>query len=84
MIDKHGLNLTPNEFELLKILMTQPNRVFTRSELINKVQGYEFEGYDRTIDSRIKNLRRKIAKRYPLGFLGLSKFKKIIICNFMF
>jgi len=65
MIDKQLLNLTPNEFGLLKIMMSQPNRVFSRSELINRVQGYDFEGYDRTIDSHIKNLRKKIAQKLP-------------------
>jgi len=63
MIDKHVLNLTPNEFGLLKVMMAHPNRVFSRSELINRVQGYDFEGYDRTIDTHIKNLRKKIAQR---------------------
>jgi len=65
MIDKQLLNLTPNEFGLLKIMMSRPNRVFTRNELINQVQGYDFEGYDRTIDTHIKNLRKKIAQRLP-------------------
>ncbi|MEJ2727893.1 MAG: response regulator [Deltaproteobacteria bacterium] len=65
MIDKKVLNLTPNEFGLLKIMMSRPNRVFSRSELISRVQGYEFEGYDRTIDTHIKNLRKKIARRLP-------------------
>jgi len=65
MIDKNVLNLTPNEFGLLKIMMSRPNRVFSRSELINRVQGYDFEGYDRTIDTHIKNLRKKIARRLP-------------------
>jgi len=65
MVDNQVLNLTPNEFGLLKIMMRQPNRVFSRSELINRVQGYEFEGYDRTIDSHIKNLRKKIAQKLP-------------------
>jgi len=65
MIDNRVLNLTPNEFGLLKIMMRQPNRVFSRSELINRVQGYEFEGYDRTIDSHIKNLRKKIDQKLP-------------------
>ena len=64
-IDKQILNLTPNEFALLKILMGRPERVFSRNELINRVQGYDFEGYDRTIDTHIKNLRRKIAKKIP-------------------
>ena len=46
-------------------MMTHPNRVFSRNELINKVQGYDFEGYDRTIDTHIKNLRKKIAETLP-------------------
>jgi two-component system response regulator BaeR len=65
MIDKQLLNLTPNEFGLLKILMGRPNRVFSRSELINRIQGYDFDGYDRTIDTHIKNLRKKIAQKLP-------------------
>jgi two-component system response regulator BaeR len=65
MIGKHILSLTPNEFGLLKVMMAHPNRVFSRSELINRVQGYGFEGYDRTIDTHIKNLRKKIARRLP-------------------
>jgi two-component system response regulator BaeR len=65
MIDKQVLNLTPSEFGLLKIMMAQPNRVFSRSELINRVQGYDFEGYDRTIDTHIKNLRKKIGEVLP-------------------
>jgi two-component system response regulator BaeR len=65
MIDQQELDLTPNEFGLLKVMMSQPNRVFARSELINRVQGYDFEGYDRTIDTHIKNLRKKIAQRLP-------------------
>ncbi len=59
------VNLTPNEFALLKALMTRPNRVFTRAELLNLVQGYNFDGYERTIDSHIKNLRKKVAERLP-------------------
>lgn len=59
-INETDLHLTPNEFELLKVLMSQPDRVFTRSDLVSKIQGYDFDGYDRTIDSHIKNLRKKI------------------------
>jgi two-component system response regulator BaeR len=59
------LNLTPSEFGLLKVMMTHPGRVFSRNELINKVQGYDFEGYDRTIDTHVKNLRKKIDSRLP-------------------
>jgi two-component system response regulator BaeR len=64
-IDNQELNLTPNEFGLLKVMMSQPNRVFSRNELINRIQGYDFGGYDRTIDTHIKNLRKKIARRLP-------------------
>lgn len=59
------LKVTPSEFRLLKVLMSHPGRVFTRTELVNLVQGYEFEGYDRTIDSHIKNLRKKLASAMP-------------------
>jgi DNA-binding response OmpR family regulator len=52
--------LTPTEWGILVTLATVPGRVYSRSELINKVRGYEFEGYERTVDSHVKNLRRKI------------------------
>lgn len=52
--------LTPFEFKLLATLARYPGRVYSRFELINKVQGYDFEGYERTIDAHIKNLRQKI------------------------
>ena len=65
MIEQQVLNLTPSEFGLLKVMMQQPDRVFSRGELINRVQGYDFEGYDRTIDTHIKNLRKKIVKILP-------------------
>ena len=64
-IDDEDLKLTPSEFGLLKVMMTHPGRVFSRNELINKVQGYDFEGYDRTIDTHVKNLRKKIDSRLP-------------------
>lgn len=64
-IDGLELELTPSEFGLLKVLMTHPARVFSRNELLNLVQGYDFEGYDRTIDTHIKNLRKKIAQQLP-------------------
>ena len=40
--------------------VTVPGRVYSRFELINRVRGYEFEGYERTVDSHVKNLRRKL------------------------
>lgn len=52
--------LTTTEFRILMALAEKPGRVFTRLQLINIVQGYDFEGYDRTIDAHVKNLRHKI------------------------
>ena len=43
-------------------LTTVPGRVYSRYELINRVRGYEFEGYERTVDSHVKNLRRKVGQ----------------------
>jgi DNA-binding response OmpR family regulator len=52
--------LTSTEFRILMALAEKPGRVLSRLQLINMVQGYDFEGYDRTIDAHIKNLRHKI------------------------
>ena len=54
------VELTPNEYKLLTTLARYPGRVYSRFELINHVQGYDYEGYERTIDAHVKNLRRKI------------------------
>jgi len=54
------VELTPTEWGILVALATVPGRVYSRLELINRVRGYEFEGYERTIDSHVKNLRRKV------------------------
>jgi DNA-binding response OmpR family regulator len=54
------LELTPTEFDLLKILADSPGRVFSRLQLLDKIQGDTYEGYERTIDSHIKNLRKKM------------------------
>ncbi|MBN2372490.1 response regulator [bacterium] len=59
------LILTPIEFGLLRVLFSHPNRVFSRNQLTNLVQGYSFEGYDRTIDTHIKNIRKKIGVFLP-------------------
>ena len=52
--------LTPNEFDILYTLAINKGRVLTRDQLIQKIFGLDFEGYDRTIDVHIKNLRKKI------------------------
>ncbi|MHB1128529.1 MAG: response regulator transcription factor [Ilumatobacteraceae bacterium] len=54
------IELTPTEWGVLLALAVQPGRVCSRYELINQVRGYEFDGYERTVDSHVKNLRRKI------------------------
>lgn len=53
-------NLTPNEYKILMTMIKYPKKTFTREELIATALGEEFEGFDRTIDSHIKNLRQKI------------------------
>jgi two-component system OmpR family response regulator len=52
--------VTPTEFKLLLTLAASPGRTFTRDELVSRALGYQFEGYDRSIDAHIKNLRQKI------------------------
>lgn len=54
------VELTPSEFDLLATLMAQPGRVFSRSELLTRIQGTLYEGYERTIDVHVRNLRGKI------------------------
>ncbi|MHA2067079.1 MAG: response regulator transcription factor [Candidatus Thorarchaeota archaeon] len=54
------LNLTEVEFKLLGVFAKEPGRVFSRAQLIEKALGYDFEGFDRTIDVHILNLRRKL------------------------
>jgi DNA-binding response OmpR family regulator len=54
------VDLTPSEFDLLAALMSAPGRAFSRLELLDRLQGAAYEGYERTIDVHIKNLRAKI------------------------
>ena len=61
-VDGEAITLTPNEFELLHKLALSPGRVFTRDQLIESVMGVDFDGFDRTIDVHIKNIRKKIEK----------------------
>jgi two-component system alkaline phosphatase synthesis response regulator PhoP len=60
MLDGQPVELTPTEFDLLRTLIENPGYAFTRMELIEQGLGYEYEGLERTLDSHIKNLRRKI------------------------
>jgi len=61
-VKKAGLlvTLTPTEFKILSVLAGSPGRVFTRGELVELALGYQFEGYERSIDAHIKNIRQKI------------------------
>ena len=59
------LPLTPSEFKLLTILAGNPGRVYTRLQLLDQALGESYEGYERTIDAHIKNIRQKMAKLAP-------------------
>ncbi len=52
--------LTPNEFKVLNTLLTNPGQIFSREQLVEKIFGLDYDGFDRTIDTHIKNLRQKI------------------------
>jgi DNA-binding response OmpR family regulator len=77
-IDGAELDLTPTEWGLLTSLAGMPGRVFSRAELVNRVRGYEFAGYERTIDSHVKNLRRK------LGHDGASIVETVLGVGYRF
>jgi DNA-binding response OmpR family regulator len=78
------VELTPTEFDLLAVLARHPGRVFSRMELLERVQGYAYEGYERTIDAHVKNIRQKINEnpkkpRYILTVYGLGyKFSEAL------
>lgn len=61
-VKKKGIpiTLTPTEFKIIFVLAGSPGKVFTRGELVEKALGYQFEGYERSIDAHIKNIRQKI------------------------
>ena len=59
-VSDRAVDLTPSEFDLLSVFMVAPGRAFTRAELLDRLQGDAFEGYERTIDVHIRNLRTKI------------------------
>jgi len=60
LVGERSIDLTPSEFDLLAALMTTPGRVFSRLDLLDVIQGVRYEGYERTIDTHIKNLRAKV------------------------
>ena len=72
-----AIELTPTEFDLLTVLLQNPGRAFTRMQLLDLVQGQTYEGYERTVDAHIKNLRQKIgddpqSPRYILTVFGVG------------
>jgi len=60
LVAEHQIDLTPSEFDILAALMAAPGRAFSRLELLERLQGTAYEGYERTIDVHIRNLRAKI------------------------
>jgi DNA-binding response OmpR family regulator len=71
------IELTPMEFDLLAVLMRHPGRAFSRLELLEQTQGYAYDGYERTVDVHIKNLRKKLEEdsaqpRYVLTVFGVG------------
>jgi DNA-binding response OmpR family regulator len=78
-VSKNGITLalTPNEYKILALLMSKPHKIFTRDEIINNIKNDEYDGFDRVIDSHIKNLRQKIEDdtghpRYILTVYGMG------------
>ncbi len=76
-LGERALDLTPTEFDLLAALMQNPGRAFTRMQLLERVQGEAYEGYERTLDAHVKNLRQKIgddpkSPRYILTVFGVG------------
>ncbi len=74
---KRQVTLTPTEFRILVMLIREPERVFTRDEIIDRVFGYDFDGFDRTVDAHVSNLRRKLrgdgdAPRYIATVYGVG------------
>ncbi|GHV90339.1 DNA-binding response regulator [Spirochaetia bacterium] len=71
------LALTPNEYKILTLLMSSPRKIFTREEILSGVKSDEYDGFDRAVDSHIKNLRQKIeadskSPRYILTVYGMG------------
>ena len=64
------MGLTPTEFRLLTLMIREPGRVFTRDQIIDQAFGYDFEGFDRTVDAHVSSLRRKlhIQTVYGVGY----------------
>ncbi len=62
-VEGESLHLTPSEWGLLVALSTTPGRVYSRRELVERISGSTYDGYERAIDSHVKNLRHKLGNR---------------------
>ncbi len=71
------LRLTSREFAIIEFLARNPGRVYSRSQLLDNVFGIDFEGYDRTIDAHIKNLRQKMLEAAPDSPTPLSTVRGV-------
>ncbi|MBI4259769.1 MAG: response regulator transcription factor [Actinobacteria bacterium] len=77
LVGGEPVDLTRSEFDLLSALAQHPGRVYSRYELVTRVQGYDYDGYERTIDAHVKNLRRKLgddprSPRFVLTLTGVG------------
>lgn len=79
IIKKQGnpIDLTTNEFKVLTALLTNPGQIFSREQLVNRAFGLDYDGFDRTIDTHIKNIRHKIEDdpkkpRYIISVYGMG------------
>jgi two-component system, OmpR family, response regulator RegX3 len=84
-VDGSAVALTRSEFDLLSVLASRPGRVWSRYELITRVQGYDHEGYERTVDAHVKNLRRKLVDdprepRFVVTVTGVG-YKLAVPCD---
>ncbi len=68
-LDDQALDLTRTEMRLLVMFMREPQRVFTREQIINRVLGNDFDRFDRTVDAHISNLRRKLNAGHPRRYI---------------
>jgi DNA-binding response OmpR family regulator len=76
-LDGERLTLTPHEYKILTLLMSRPQKLFTRDEILDNIKDDEYDGFDRTVDSHIKNLRQKIgddsrSSKYILTVYGMG------------
>lgn len=69
MLENKDLELTYTEFTILATLLLRPTKVFTRDELANEIKNGQYEGYTRSIDSHIKNIRNKISSINPTDYI---------------